>query len=116
MQNLLMSIPELQPAEMAGINQLIKEMTPEQQQQFIMLYNGKRKKPQEILILTCLGFIGIAGIQRMIIGQVGMGILYLLTCGLCFIGTVVDVINYKSLATDYNLTQMYESGSMVKMI
>jgi hypothetical protein len=39
--------------------------------------------------------------------------LYLFTGGLCLIGTIVDLVNYKRLATDYNLTQMYESARMV---
>jgi TM2 domain-containing membrane protein YozV len=116
LQTLLMSISDLQPEEIVGIKELTKDMTEQQQQNFIMIYNGKRKKPQEILILTCLGFIVVAGIQRFVLGQVGMGILYLLTGGLCLIGTIVDVINYKQLATDYNLKQMYEAGSMTKML
>ncbi|KIC91163.1 MULTISPECIES: NINE protein [unclassified Flavihumibacter] len=113
MQNYLAGLTDLQPEEMAGINELTKNMTASQQQQFFMLYQGKRKKPQDILLLTCLGFIVIAGVQRFVIGQVGMGLLYLFTGGLCLIGTIVDVVNYKKLATDYNLEQMYEASRMV---
>lgn len=116
LQSLLMSIPDIQPEEIVGIREITKDMNEQQQQNFIMIYNGKRKKPQEILLLTCLGFVVVAGIQRFVLGQVGMGILYLLTGGLCLIGTIVDVINYKQLATDYNLKQMYEAGSMTKMM
>jgi TM2 domain-containing membrane protein YozV len=36
------------------------------------------------------------------IGQVGMGILYLLTGGLCFIGTIIDLVNYKKLTFEFN--------------
>lgn len=114
MNNYLMGMPDLQPAEMAGIKDLTSSMSEAQQQQFFMLYTGKRKKPQEILLLTCLGFVVVAGIQRFVLGQVGMGVLYLLTGGLCLIGTIVDVVNYKKLATDYNLTQMYEAAQMVQ--
>ncbi|MBL7751145.1 MAG: TM2 domain-containing protein [Chitinophagaceae bacterium] len=113
-QNLLMTIPDLQPEEMMGIKELTKDMTDSQRQNFIMLYSGKRKKPQEILIMACIGFLGIAGIQRFVIGQIGMGILYLLTSGLCLIGTIIDVVNHKKMATDYNLKQMYEAGTMAK--
>ena len=113
MNNYLMGMPDLQPAEMAGIKDLTSSMSEAQQQQFFMLYTGKRKKPQEILLLTCLGFVVVAGIQRFVLGQVGMGVLYLLTGGLCLIGTIVDVVNYKKLVTDYNLTQMYEAAQMV---
>jgi TM2 domain-containing membrane protein YozV len=113
MNNYLMSMPDLQPEELAGIKELTANMSESQLQQFYTLYSGKRKKPQEILLLTCLGFVVVAGIQRFVVGQVGMGILYLFTGGLCLIGTIVDVVNYKRLATDYNLTQMYESARMV---
>jgi TM2 domain-containing membrane protein YozV len=113
MDNYLMGFQDLQPEEMAGFKELTSSMTESQQQQFFMLYTGKRKKPQEILLLTCLGFVVVAGIQRFVLGQVGMGVLYLFTGGLCLIGTIVDLVNYKKLATDYNLTQMYESARMV---
>jgi TM2 domain-containing membrane protein YozV len=113
MNNYLMGLPDLQPEEMAGLRDLTEKMSDSQQQQFFLLYSGKRKKPQEILLLTCLGFVVVAGIQRFVVGQIGMGILYLFTGGLCLIGTIVDVVNYKRLATDYNLTQMYESARMV---
>jgi TM2 domain-containing membrane protein YozV len=113
MNNYLMGMPDLQPEEMAGIKDLTANMSESQKQQFYMLYSGKRKKPQEILLLTCLGFVVVAGIQRFVVGQVGMGLLYLLTGGLCLVGTIIDVINYKKLATEYNLTQMYEASRMV---
>ena len=48
------------------------------------------------------GFIGIGGIQRFLLGQIGMGILYLLTWGLCGIGTIIDLINYKKLTLERN--------------
>lgn len=113
MTNYLMSLPDLQPEEMAGIKELTANMTDSQQQQFFMLYSGKRKRPQEILLMTCLGFVVVAGIQRFMVGQIGMGILYLFTGGLCLIGTIYDLVNYKKMATDYNLEQMYESARMI---
>ena len=74
-----------------------------------MFYRGKRRSPQEILLFTLLGFIIIAGVQRFVIGQIGMGILYLLTGGLCLIGTIVDLVNHRTLALEYNppATMMY---------
>jgi len=59
--------------------------------------------------------MGFAGIQRFMVGQIGMGILYFFTGGLCFIGTIVDLVNHKSLANDYNRQMAYESYQMVKM-
>ena len=54
------------------------------------------------MICTILGFLGLGGIQRFITGQIGMGILYLLTLGLCYIGTIIDLINYKKLTLERN--------------
>lgn len=113
MDTYLMSLPDLQPEEAAGIKDLTSKMTDSQRNQFLMIYSGKRKKPGDILLLTCLGFIGVAGIQRFIVGQVGMGILYIFTYGLCLVGTIIDIINHKKLANEYNLQQMYESSRMV---
>lgn len=45
-----------------------------------------------LLILCILGFFGIAGIHRMVVGKVGTGILYLLTAGWFGIGTIVDIV------------------------
>ncbi len=44
------------------------------------------------LILCILGFFGIAGLHRMYVGKVGSGVLHLFTYGICFIGTVFDLI------------------------
>ena len=59
-------------------------------------------KSETVMICTILGFVGIGGIQRFITGQIGMGILYLLTLGLCYIGTIIDLINYKKLTLERN--------------
>jgi len=109
-----MTIPELQPEEIVGMKELMKDMSDGQKQQFVLLYSGKRKKPQDILLLACLGFLGASGIHRFVIGQVGMGLLYFFTAGLCLIGTIIDLINHKQLATEYNLKQMYEAGTMAR--
>jgi TM2 domain-containing membrane protein YozV len=66
-----------------------------------------------ILILTLLGFFGFAGLHRFILGQIGLGILYLFTLGLCFIGTIVDLVNYKSLAYEYNMKVAHETLSLM---
>lgn len=95
------------------IQEITRTMDATQQNNFVMFYSGKRRDPQEILLFTLLGFIGIAGIQRFIVGDMGMGIVYILTCGLCFIGTIVDVINYKSLALEHNRKAAFETAAML---
>jgi TM2 domain-containing membrane protein YozV len=102
--------------EYSYLKQVVSGMNPSQTQNFILFYSDRRKDPQEILLFTLLGFLGVAGIQRFIIGQVGMGILYFLTVGLCFIGTIVDVVNHKSLTLEYNRKAAYESAELVKIM
>ena len=55
-----------------------------------------RKSRLVALILCILGFFGIAGLHRMYVGKVGSGALHLLTCGICMIGTVLDLISILS--------------------
>ena len=69
-----------------------------------------------ILITALLGFVGFAGIHRFIIGHIGMGILYFFTAGLCFVGTIIDAVNYKDLTLEYNSKMIVETMSMLNMI
>jgi len=55
-----------------------------------------------ILLFAFAGLVGFAGIHRVLLNQIGMGILYFFTAGLCLIGTIVDMVNYKTLAFTYN--------------
>ena len=92
-QQYLMMLPGLQPDELVLLQELSKDMNDSQKQQFFMIYQNKRKDQQTMLLLTAIGFLGVAGIQRFIIGDIGLGIVYLLTLGFCGIGTIIDMIN-----------------------
>lgn len=113
-RELLLNLQGLTEEEYEYLDQVVAGMSEQQLQAFVTLYRGKRKKPQDILLFTLLGFVVIAGVQRFVIGQIGMGLLYLLTAGLCFIGTIVDLINHRTLAVEYNQKVAYESALMVK--
>jgi quinol-cytochrome oxidoreductase complex cytochrome b subunit len=54
-------------------------------------------------------------VQRFMTDQIGMGIVYFFTAGFCFIGTIVDLINYKSMANEYNQKMAFESFNIAKM-
>lgn len=105
--------PALEMEELNYVSGMIKEMDPDQKSTFASIYMTRRKDPQLLLLLALVGFLGFAGIHRFIIGQVGMGILYLLTAGLCFIGTIIDLVNYKTLAFEYNQKMAQEAFSIV---
>ncbi len=95
MANVLDLLPELMGEEQAYVAGIIREMDDEKARQFANGYRARRREPQTILLLALVGFLGLAGVQRFVVDQIGMGILYLLTGGLCFIGTIIDMINYK---------------------
>lgn len=106
-------LPELEPAEMAYVQNLTKSMDDQHMMHFAQLYRARRKDPQMILLTALAGFLGFAGIHRLLLDEIGMGILYLLTAGLCFIGTIVDLVNYKQLTFTYNTRVANEVAGMV---
>jgi len=114
MASVLKLLPELQGQEMAYIQDLIKPMPDDEAQLFANIYRTRRRDPQLILITTLLGFFIIAGVQRFLVNQIGMGLLYLFTGGLCLIGTIVDLVNYQNLAFDYNRKIADEVSIMTK--
>jgi len=114
MANILQLMPMLEGEELVYIQGVIKDMTDNQAQQFANIYNVRRKDPQTILLVTLIGFLGIAGVQRFLTNQIGMGLLYLFTAGLCFIGTIVDLVNYKKIAFEFNYNVAQQVAIMVK--
>lgn len=96
-------LPEITGEEMVYVQGLIKDMGDDQARNFATIYRARRKDPQVILLTALLGFVVVvAGVHRFIIGQIGMGLLYLFTAGLCFVGTIIDLVNYQRLAFEYN--------------
>lgn len=95
-------LPELEGEEAYFVNELLNKMPEENLEVFSRVYRARRKDPMMMLILALLGLFGVAGVHRFIVGQIGMGLLYFFTLGLCFVGTIVDMINYKNFAFEYN--------------
>lgn len=114
-QNPYMNFPGITPEEMGFLQQATADLSENQKRNFYMIYAGKRKNPQDILLFTLLGFVVVAGVQRFVVGQIGMGLLYLFTGGFCLIGTIVDLVNHKTIATEYNRKMAYESFQIAKM-
>ena len=96
-------IPELDMQEMTYVETLVKNYNDQQMLNFANFYRSRRRDPQMILLATLAGFLGFAGIQRFLTDQIGMGILYFFTAGLCFIGTIVDLVNYRQITFEYNI-------------
>ena len=109
-------IPGLDHEEYHFLSNIANELREDQLHTFISIYNGKRQKPDNLLIGALVGLVAVAGVQRFMVNQIGMGILYFFTAGLCFIGTIVDIVNYKKLALEYNQEKAYEALQTTKSI
>jgi len=83
-------------------------LSQNQMQTFMLVYNSRRKNPNDVLLATLLGFLGLAGLQRFMTGHYILGFLYLITGGFLGVGTLVDLLTYKSIANDYNRHLAYE--------
>jgi TM2 domain-containing membrane protein YozV len=116
MSNIYQFLPEIQGRELILIQGLTKDFDENHMMNFANIYRARRKDPQLILLTTLLGFVAVAGVQRFIIGQIGMGILYLFTGGLCMIGTIIDLINYQDLAFEFNQRVATESAMLVRNV
>ncbi len=106
-------LPEVEGQEMLYIQTLVEEMTEENARTFANIYRARRKDPQTVLLMALIGLFVVPGLERFYLNQIGMGILYLVTIGLCFIGTIVDIINYKKLTLEYNMKVAREALSAV---
>lgn len=70
----------------------------------VTLQATELKDPTVILLISI--FLGSLGIDRFMLGDTGMGILKLLTCGLCGILTIVDWFTVSKKAKDANLARI----------
>ena len=102
MADIVRVMPELEGEELLYVRSLVEPMTDDDAILFASAYRSQRRDSTNVLLLTLLGFVVLAGLQRFYVGQIGMGIAYLLTVGFCFIGTIIDLINHKSLALKFN--------------
>ena len=114
-QNPYMSLPGISAEEIGFLQQATNGLNENQQKYFFMVYSGRRKSSQDMLIFCLVGCFLVPGLQRFIVGQIGMGILYLFTAGLCLIGSVIDLVNHKSLAMEFNKKVAYESFQIAQM-
>jgi TM2 domain-containing membrane protein YozV len=113
MSKVLKYLPELEGDEQVYVAQMLKQMSDPQAQQFANVYRARRREPTNVLLLTLLGFVAIAGAQRFYVDQIGMGLLYLFTGGFCFIGTILDCFRYQNLAFEFNRKKADEAAATV---
>lgn len=113
MSKIIRYLPELEGEEQVYVAQLLSDMTDEQAENFARVYRARRKDPSHILLMALLGFFVIAGVHRFYLEEIGMGLLYLFTGGICFIGTIIDLVNHKELTYRYNRSQAQEAALLI---
>ena len=70
----------------------------------IIVSSIEMKDPTIVLVISL--FLGGLGIDRFMIGDSGMGILKLLTCGLCGILTIIDWVIIMEKTKEYNYNRL----------
>jgi TM2 domain. len=116
MSKVLRHLPELEGDEQLEVARLLNNMTDEQAGHFARIYRSRRRDPSHILLLTAVGFVGAAGLQRLYTEEFAIGLVYLFTAGLCLIGTIYDLINYRDLAARYNRDVALEVAETVRTV
>lgn len=71
---------------------------------FSLISSIELKDPTTILLVSI--FLGSLGIDRFMVGDTGMGILKLLTCGVCGILTIVDWFTISKKVKDLNFNNV----------
>ena len=70
----------------------------------VTLQATELKDPTTVLLISI--FLGTLGIDRFMIGDIGMGVLKLLTCGLCGILTIIDWFTISKKTKQINLSKI----------
>ena len=102
-------------AEFSIIEQqiMMKDLTDQQKMLFSSQFDSAKKDRNTILILSI--FLGGWGIDRFMIGDIGMGVLKLLTFGLCGVLWLIDLFLIRGKVDEYNRKQANEIISGIKI-
>lgn len=95
-------LPDTSIEEMEFLNVVMRDLEIDEKTDFLIRFRNRRRKKDTVLIMVILGLFGVAGIHRFYLRNPLLGVLYLITCGFFFIGTVIDLINHRSLVEAYN--------------
>lgn len=72
----------------------------------LYLHSVELKDPTTTLILSLVGLLGIAGLDRFYIGNIGLGVAKLLTVGACYIWTIVDLFTITKKTKEKNYANL----------
>ena len=93
---------------------MTKDLTDQQKFLFDSQFSSAKKDRGLILVLSVL--LGYWGVDRFILGDFGLGILKLLTFGLCGILWIIDIFRIQGAVDDYNRKKAQEILMTIKMM
>lgn len=74
------------------------------EERFALISSVEFKDPTTILLVSL--FLGTFGVDRFMLGETGMGVLKLLTAGLCGILTIIDWFSVQKKAKENNFNKL----------
>jgi len=102
---ILTYLPGADLEELIFIEEITDDFTESERREFLLQYRGRRARDEMIVILCALGFVGFSGLHRLYTKRILLGLAFFFTAGFCFIGTIVDLINHRSVTREYNRNQ-----------
>ena len=79
---------------------------------FVQLSTMQFKSPVVMLVVSL--FVGGFGVDRMMLGEVGLGVLKLLTCGGCGIWTIIDWFMIMGNTKEKNVLKLMNAINMIQ--
>jgi len=107
-------LPSIEGQELIFVQAIFDQLSEQEAQQFTLAYSQRRRDNSMILIMIIVAMVFLPGLHRFFLDKVGSGIVHLLTCGWCWIGTVIDLVNHKKLTFEYNAKVASEIASMLR--
>jgi len=93
--------------------QLTEGMSDQQKFLFQSQYGAERRDRTLILVISI--FLGYLGIDRFLVGDIGMGILKLLTGGVCGILWLIDLFLILGRVDEYNRRKAHAIAMNIKI-
>jgi TM2 domain-containing membrane protein YozV len=92
---------------------IMSGLTDQQKILFQAQYASEKKDRTMVLILSVL--FGYWGVDRFMLGDMGMGLLKLFTGGVCGILWLIDIFTIQSKADDYNRQKAAEIVGAIRL-
>lgn len=92
---------------------LVQNLSDQQKMLFMTQFNSEKKDPGTMMLISV--FLGSLGVDRFMLGDMGMGILKLCTGGLCGILWFIDIFTTRARTSDFNRAKAQEIMMTISM-